>query len=96
MGIVTGKFPQLPVFKTIVVLGGAVFLCQVARLMAPISEQARKCNQCVEEFVEFNLMEYDEESVESSREMQRELRTENVSNHSSKGLISGEYKGRNL
>ena len=24
--------------------------------MAPISEQARKCNQCVE----FNLMEYDE------------------------------------
>ncbi len=29
----------------------------------PISEQARKCNQCVEECVEFNLMEYDEERV---------------------------------
>ena len=64
--------------------------------MAPISEQARKCNQCVEEFVEFNLMEYDEESVESSREMQRELKTETVSNHSSKRLIIGDYDCRNL
>ena len=44
MGIVTGKFPQLPVFKTLVVIGGAIFLKQ----MAPIAQDARYRNECVE------------------------------------------------
>ena len=44
MGIVTGKFPQLPVFKTLVVIGGAIFLIQ----MAPIAQDARYRLECIE------------------------------------------------
>ena len=44
IGIVTGTMPQLPVFKTLVALGGAVFLFQ----MGSISQQARTWNHCVD------------------------------------------------
>ena len=44
IGIVTGRMPQLPVFKTLVALGGAVFLFQ----MGSISQQARTWNHCVD------------------------------------------------
>ena len=44
IGIVTGTMPQLPVFKTLAALGGAVFLFQ----MGSISQQARTWNHCVD------------------------------------------------
>ena len=44
IGIVTGTMPQLPVFKTLVALGGAVFLLQ----MGSITQQARVWNHCVD------------------------------------------------
>ena len=44
IGIVTGTMPQLPVFKTLVALGGTVFLFQ----MGSISQQARTWNHCVD------------------------------------------------
>ena len=44
IGIVTGTMPQLPVFKTLAALGGAVFLLQ----MGSITQQARVWNHCVD------------------------------------------------
>ena len=44
IGIVTGTMPQLPAFKTLVALGGTVFLFQ----MGSISQQARTWNHCVD------------------------------------------------
>ena len=44
IGIVTGTMPQLPAFKTLVALGGAVFLFQ----MGSISQQASTWNHCVD------------------------------------------------
>ena len=42
------KLRRLPVFKTLVVLGGAVFLAQMTLFMLPISQQARKWNVCLD------------------------------------------------
>ena len=44
MGIITGKFPQLPVFKTLAVVGGVLLLIQ----MAPIAQDARYRLECIE------------------------------------------------
>jgi len=44
IGIVTGTMPQIPAFKTLTALGGAVFLFQ----KGPISEQAKTWNHCVD------------------------------------------------
>jgi hypothetical protein len=55
MGIITGKFPQLPVFKTLVVIGGSIFLIQ----MAPIAQDARNRNECIESWKQEYGGEYD-------------------------------------
>ena len=44
MGIVTGKLPQIPIFKTLAVIGAATFLIQ----MDPISKDAHYRVQCIQ------------------------------------------------
>ena len=44
MGIITGKLPQIPIFKTLAVIGAAIFLIQ----MDPISKDAHYRVKCIE------------------------------------------------
>ena len=46
--------PCLPVSKSLVLLGGVVFLVQMGWPLGPISEQSRRWNVCVDEVVEYN------------------------------------------
>ena len=44
IGIITGKLPQIPIFKTLAVIGAAIFLIQ----MDPISKDAHYRVKCIQ------------------------------------------------
>ena len=67
IGIVTGTMPQLPAFKTLVALGGTVFLFQ----MGSISQQARTWNHCVDN--RFQQLKHWRESKSSSELMNQSV-----------------------
>ena len=67
IGIVTGTMPQLPAFKTLAALGGAVFLFQ----MGSLTQQARTWNHCVDNH--FQQLKHWRESKSSSELMNQSV-----------------------